>query len=260
MYGGVFDITNHPRQDDFLQSVDVEDIWGVGRQYTKFLKRHGINTAHDLKNANDNWVKKHMTIVGLRTVWELRGVSCIELEDVSEPNKQIIRSRGFGRSVECLEELKEAISTHTTRAGEKLREQESVASYLSVFVETNRFKTEEPQYSNSSGYHLPEPTAYTPELIKYAQLNLERIYKKGYRYNKAGVVLMGLVPNNQVQLNLLQPARPYSRDNALMDSVDLINTQWGSNTIRYASCGIKQPWQMRRAIQKTNGVRSQYLT
>ena len=162
MCGSVFDITNHSRQDDFLQSVDVEYIWGVGRQYTKFLKRHGIHTAFDLKNAPDHWIKKYMTIVGLRTVWELRGISCIELEEVSEPNKQIIRYRSFGKPVESLEKLKEAISVYATRAGDKLRQQQSVTSYLSVFLETNRFKPDEPQYANSSGCYLHEPTAYTP--------------------------------------------------------------------------------------------------
>ena len=129
---------------------------------TKFLKRHGIHTAFDLKNAPDHWIKKYMTIVGLRTVWELRGISCIELEEVSEPNRQIIRSRSFGKPVESLEKLKEAIPVYATRAGEKLRQQQSVTSYLSVFLETNRFKPDEPQYANSSGCYLHEPTAYTP--------------------------------------------------------------------------------------------------
>lgn len=247
MCGGVFDITNHPRQDDFLQSIDVEDIWGVGRQYTKFLKRYGIQTALNLKNAPDNWVKKYMTIVGLRTVWELRGISCIELEEVSEPNKQIIRSRSFGKPVESLEELKEAVSTHATRAGQKLREQGLVASYISTFIETNRFKPEDPQYGNSAGWNLHEPTAYSPELIRYAIANLERIYKQGYRYKRAGVVLMGLVPQDQIQLSLMHSARPYSRDKALMNSIDRINSHWGSDAIRFAACGIKQAWQMRRA-------------
>ena len=247
MCGGVFDITAHPRQDDFLRSVDVEDIWGVGRQYANLLKRNGIHTAFDLKNAPDHWIKKNMSIVGLRTVWELRGIPCIELEEVAEPNKQIIRSRSFGKPVESLEELKEAVSAHASRASEKLREQGLVASYISTFIETNRFKPEDPQYGNSAGWNLPEPTAYSPELIRYAIANLERIYKQGYRYKRAGVVLMGLVPQDQIQLNLLHSARPYSRDKALMNSIDSINSHWGSDTIRLAASGIKQAWQMRRA-------------
>lgn len=144
MCKGVLDITNHPRLDDFLQSINLEDVWGVGRQYTKLLMRNRILTALDLKNASDFWVKKHMTIVGLRMVLELRGISCIELDELNEPKQEIIRSRSFGKSVTDLQELKEAVAFHTTRAAEKLREQHSIASYISAFIETNRFKIDEP--------------------------------------------------------------------------------------------------------------------
>src|SRR3972149_3969523 len=245
--GWVMDITNHPRLDDFLQSVDVEDIWGVGRQYSRLLKRRGINTALDLKNASDVWVKKHMTIVGLRTVWELRGIPCIELEDLSEPNKQIIRSRGFGRPVDNLAELREAVTFHTTRAAEKLREQKLIASHISTFIEINRFKTEEPQYSKSAGCYLPEPTAYTPLLIKYALQCLDRIYREGFKFIRAGVVLIEIVPEDQIQLNLFVPSRPLEKDKSTMKAVDRINIKWGSNTIKYASSGLEQSWRMKRA-------------
>ncbi|MGH7799351.1 MAG: DUF4113 domain-containing protein [Thermodesulfobacteriota bacterium] len=114
-------------------------------------------------------------------------------------------------------------------------------------METNRFKTDSPQYSNSAGCYLPEPTAYTPLLIKYALNNLERIYKEGYRFVKVGVMLMGIVPEDQVQLNLLEPVRPIERDRAIMKAVDKINVSWGSNTVKYASSGLEQEWRMRRA-------------
>src|SRR3990172_1725206 len=247
MCGGVMDITNHPRIDDFLQSVDVEDIWGVGRQYSRLLKRRGINTALDLRNTSDVWVKKHMSIVGLRTVWELRGISCIELEDLSEPNKQIIRSRSFGKPVQTLQELKEAVTFHATRAAEKLREQKSVTFFISAFIETNRFRTEEPQYSNSAGCYLPEPTAYTPLLIKNALACLERIYREGFKFIRAGVVLMDIVPEDQIQLNLFVPSRPVEKDKSTMKAVDRINFKWGGNTIKYASSGREKPWRMKRA-------------
>src|SRR3990172_11581216 len=247
MCSGVFDITGHPRMDDFLSSVKVEDVWGVGMQYTRLLNRNWILTALDLKNANDTWVKKHMTVVGLRTVLELRGIPCIELEDLNEPNKQIIWSRSFGRPVQNLQELKEAITLHTTRAAEKLREQKSVALHISAFIETNRFKTEEAQYSNSAGCYLPEPTAYTPLLIKYALQCLEKIYREGFKFIKAGVMLMDIVPEDQIQLNLFVPSRPLERDKSTMKAVDKINVKWGSNTIKYASSGLEQSWRMKRA-------------
>jgi DNA polymerase V len=247
MCGGVFDITNHPRMDDFLSSIRVEDVWGVGIQYGNLLHQHWISTALDLKNANDTWVRKHMTVVGLRTVWELRGVPCMDLEDMEEPRKQIIRSRSFGKPVESFQELKEAVSTYTTRAAEKLRAQESVTPFISVFIETNRYKTHEPRYSNSAGRHLPEPTAYTPLLIKYAIACLERIYREGYRFIKAGVVLMDIIPEDQIQLSLFVPRRPIVKDRALMKAVDTTNIKWGSSTIKYGSSGLGQTWSMKRA-------------
>ncbi|HWP91547.1 MAG TPA: Y-family DNA polymerase [Thermodesulfobacteriota bacterium] len=247
MCSGVFDITNHPRTDDFLASVNVEDIWGVGRQYAKLLNRNGVFTALDLKNAPENWVKKYMTIVGHRTQLELRGISCIELDDLNEPKKQIIRSRGFGRPVTSLNELRESISTHTTRATEKLREQRSVAFHISVFIETNRFKTDEPYYGNLAGCSLPEPSAYTPLLIKYALQCLDRIFREGYKYSRAGVMVTDIVPEDQIQLNLYEHPRDVERDKSLMRAVDRLNDKWGSNTIRYGSSGIEQEWRMRRA-------------
>lgn len=247
MCSGVFDITNHPKINDFLSNVKVEDIWGVGMQYTKLLDRNWIFTALDLKKANDTWAKKNMTVVGLRTQWELRGVPCIELDDLNEPKKQIIRSRGFGRPVQCLQELKESITFHTTRATEKLREQKSIASHISAFIQTNPFKTDEPQYANIAGCYLPEPSAYTPLLIKFALKCLERIYREGFKYIKAGVMVMDIKPEDQVQLNLFEPPRPIEEEKALMKAVDRINMKWGSNTVKYASSGLDQNWRMKRA-------------
>lgn len=247
MCGGVFDITNHPRTDDFLASIQVEDIWGVGRQYAKLLNRNFIQTALDLKNASDKWVRKNMTVVGHRTQLELQGISCIELDDFDEPKKQIIRSRSFGKYVEGLEELKEAITFHMTRAAEKLREQKSITGYVSVFIETNRFKTEHPQYFNTAGCKLPEPTAFTPVLVKYALQCLERIYREGFKFIKGGVMIADIRPEEEVQLNLFEAPRPVKKEMALMKAVDRLNYKWGSNTVKIASSGVKQEWSMKRA-------------
>jgi DNA polymerase V len=127
-YGGVFDITSHTQMNELLEQIRVEDIWGIGRQYTKLLNQNGIYTALQLKNASDTWIRKHMSVSGLRTVWELRGISCIPLEEAPPSKKAIISSRSFGRPVESLEELKEAIASYISRASEKLRAQQSVTS------------------------------------------------------------------------------------------------------------------------------------
>jgi DNA polymerase V len=247
MCGGGFNITNHPRIDDFLSSVKVEDIWGVGMQYTKLLYQNWIFTALDLKNATESWVRRHMTVVGRRTQLELRGIPCIELEDFHEPKKQIIRSLSFGRPVETLEELREAVTSHTTRATEKLREQGSIAAYVNTFINTNPFKKDGPQYANIAGCSLPEPSAYTPILIKHALECLERIYKHGFKYIRAGVIITDIRPEDQVQLNLFEPTRQIDEDRSLMKAVDSINTKWGSNTVKYASAGIKHGWSIKRA-------------
>jgi DNA polymerase V len=231
MCGGCIQYYRTPKDGRFPVEYQGRGCMGVGIRYANLLHQNWISTALDMKNASDTWVKKHMTVVGLRTVWELRGIPCMDLENMADPRKQIIRSRSFGMSVEDIQELREAVSTHTTRAAEKLRAQESVTPFISVFIETNRFKTDEPQYSNSAGRHLPEPTAYTPLLIKYAIAYLERIYRKGYRFIKAGVVLMDIIPEDQIQLNLFVPRRPIARDRALMKAVDTTNIKWGSSTI-----------------------------
>ncbi len=246
MCQGVFNITNHSRIDDFLESVGVEDVWGVGPAYSKLLKYHRIHTALKLRDTNEDWIRKHMTVIGLRTVWELKGISCIGLEDVTPDKKEIVSSRSFGRPVETRKELEEAVSSYVTRAAEKLRSQNSIASYVTTFIETNRYK-DEPQYNNSATARLSIPTDYTPELIENAHICLDRIYKSGYRFKKAGVMLGGIVPSNEVQLNLLVK-QDRSRDKKIMDALDEINLTWGTDTVKYASSGLEPKWKMRRRM------------
>ena len=243
--GGVFSIYKHPKTDQILDRIDVFDIWGIGRQYTKLLRGYGINTALDLKNTSDTFVRKHMTVVGLRTIWELRGTPCINLEDIPEPKKEIVRSRSFGHDVDNLHDLREAISMHTSRAAEKLRDQNSIAGFLSVFLKTNRFK-DVPQYSNSLGCYLHEPTSFTGDLINHALAILDKVYKENYKYKKAGVMLAEIAPETQSQLNLFKPNHNLKEQIRLMKAFDRINNSWGRDTIKYASSGIKRSWSMKR--------------
>jgi len=245
---GVFDIANHPRMDEILNAFPVGDVWGVGPQYEALLKRHGILTALQLKCAQDAWVKKHLTVMGLRTVMELRGVSCFSLEEMPMAKKGIMSSRSFGRPVESLDELKESIATYVAYAAEKLRQQHSAASILHVFLLTNRFKTEEPQYGNSATTILPVPSSYTPDLIRSAQELLEKIYKPGYRYKKTGVFLTEIVPQDRIQTNLLVPDYPHEKNRTLMKMVDHINARWGPDTVRFAAEGMEKEWHMRRNL------------
>lgn len=245
MCQGVLDITNHSRIDDFLSSVAVDDVWGVGWEYSKLLKRNGINTALDLRDANETWIRKKMTVQGLRTVLELRGISCIGLEEVVSDKKEIVNSRSFGKGVDNYQEVSEAIASYASRAAEKLRSQNSICGHISVWIRTNGFK-DDPQYSNSISCRLPEPTAYTPLLIKYALHLLKKIYRNGYKYKKAGVILMDIVPAENTQYNLFTKI-DHGQNVKLMEAYDLINQNWGSDTIRSAASGYERRWAMKRA-------------
>jgi len=241
--GGVLNLTASPYRDRALASIPVEKIWGVGRQYARFLRRHGIETALDLRNAEDSWVKKHMSVVGLRLVRELRGTPCLSLEECPPAKKEICVSRSFGKPVTARSELEEAVAAYTTRAGEKLRRQRSAAGALMVFMMTNRFR-DEPQYCTSTVRELPVPTACTQELIRYALGATGEIYRTGYRFNKAGVVLAALVPDDQIQTDLFDTKNREASDR-LMQALDTVNARMGRNTLTYAAAGVKQDWRTR---------------
>lgn len=245
MCQGVLDITNHRRTDDFLRSVEVDDVWGVGWEYAKLLKRNGIKTVLDLRDTDEAWIRKKMTVQGLRTVLELKGISCIELEEEVSDKKQIVNSRSFGKDVDNYQEISEAIASYATRAAEKLRKQNSICGHISVWIRTNGFK-DDPQYSNSISTRLPEPTAYTPLIIKYSIHLLKKIYRNGYKYKKAGVILMNIVPSQNTQYNLFTNI-DHDRNEKLMKAYDKINSSWGSETIRLAASGYKRSWAMKRA-------------
>jgi DNA polymerase V len=243
---GTFDITDHPDTDILLESIPCNDVWGVGMQYEKLLKLNGILTARNLKYADDAWLRKKMTVMGLRTVWELRGISCIPLEMATLSKKGICSSRSFGKPVETLNELAEALADYTAIAAEKLRKQRSVAPILQVYLSTNRFKPE-PQYSAHITYKLPEATAYTPELVRYATACLGKIYRPGYQYKKVSIFFAGIQPQKYLQPNLFPVTRnTFAQKSRFMNAVDSINGRWGSNTAQFAAAGIKKSWRMRR--------------
>jgi DNA polymerase V len=243
---GVLDITNHPNIDKVLDFTKVGDIWGVGRQYEKMLNHNGIMTALQLKNADDHFIKKSMTIAGLKTVFELRGKSCIKLDQVQPDPKSIVRSGSFSKPTNRLSDIKEAIAFYVTRAAEKLRDQELIASHIRVFFSTNYFNLDVPQYSNSVVIKLPVASSFTPELINHALFGLERIFKKDYLYKKAGIMLTGILPQDQVQLNFFT-ARDIEREKLLMGAVDKINGRFGRGKIQFGAAGINREWKSRPA-------------
>lgn len=239
---GVFLLPKDP--DAILKKIAVADIWGVGRQYAKLLQRFGMHTAYDLKNADDRWIKKRMTICGLRTVHELRGIVCYSLDQNPESKQSIACARSFGKPTAELADLKEAVATYTARAAQKLRAQKSVASALYVFITTKHYS----KYRYAKGICMPlaVPTAYTPTLIEYAHRGLAAIYKSEYYYKKAGVILLDFVDEQHTQADLFLPA-PSSTQTNCMRMLDHINKKWGRKTVHFAAEGIKKPWLMRQS-------------
>ena len=267
-YGGVVDLTGKD-VDQYLEDCDVSDLWGIGPRYAHFLKSAGgadgqqpdlweaaglepvlgrrrVETALELKNCPDTWVRKHLTIKGLRLVWELRGVSCLPLEVFEKPRKGLCCSRSFGRPVTTLEDLRGAVAMHCSRAGEKLRRQRLAASHLTVFVSTSRFRQRpEEVYSGAASCRLPFPTNYTPGLISSARSLLERVYRPGFVYHKAGVLLTDIVPESERQQSVLAGIDDERRLRA-MHAVDEINRRHGRHTVRPLALPAGRGWDMRR--------------
>jgi len=238
---GVFEFTDSA-VDEILAQTGVEHIWGVGIKTAIKLKRAGIETALALRDTDVEWIRQRFGVVGVRTVYELRGTSCYELQDQPTKKKSVTVSRIFGRKVETVEELKEAIASYTCRAGEKLREEGLAASVMIVFVMTSRFVNKRKRYFNSHTAAFPTATNYTPELIDCATKAVEQLYRKGFQFNKASLILGGLVPEDSVQANFLDKLdRQKSR--RLMQAVDAVNARLPFAPLRWAAEGINQPWQ-----------------
>ena len=233
--------------DELLARTAVGDIWGIGPRSVDKLRRRGITTGLQLKQVDENWVRCQLTISGLRTVMELRGISCIEIDDSRIRKQSLVCSRSFGRPVTELSELREALSAYVSRAAEKLRAQSSLASCLHVFLLTNRFRSDLPQYSRHLTLSLAEPSSSTPSLLRPALKGLEQLFKTGYSYKKVGVMLTGLVPAARRQLSLFAPQA--ASDTTLMLAMDQINHRWGRDTLYYAGTGQERAWAGRQAFE-----------
>jgi len=238
-HGGVFVLPDEGL-DALLATIEVGDVWGIGRRQTQKLFACGISTALDLKNGNDTWLRKHLTVTGLRTAMELRGISCLPLEESPPPRKSVTSSRSFGQPVTDLAWLREALSSYIAIAAQKLRVEDLKTGCVQVYLTTNRFREGEPQYANSKTITLPIHTSSTLDLIHYADEVLRQLYRPGYAYKKVGVVLMDLVSAGHVQAHLF--LIPPKGQEALMGAMDQINRRWGRDTLHSAAAGFLRPW------------------
>lgn len=230
--------------DKYLLQTPIREIWGIGKEKEIFLKRNGITNALELKNAQDDWIKKHLTITTLRTVWELRGIPCIALEEAVPSKKAIGTSRTFGYEVQTFEEIEEAVSAYTSHAAHKLRKQGSMAQYIQVYIESNPFK-DGPYYRNSAGTRLM-PTAYTPKLIEIAKGLAKKIYREGWSYKKCGIILSDFLSKQHGQSDFFEASYENSAKESLMRTIDHHNAK-REIQLFWASEGIDKPWFMKQA-------------
>ena len=233
---------------NLLEETPVEEVWGIGPRYAARLRRRDVFTAQQLSDLPDRWIRENLGgIAGLRVVRELRGESCLDLEDAA-PKKEIVCSRSFGNPVTKKKELEEAVATYAARAAEKLRQQGSLASLVTVFFYTDRFQKEEPQYGNSASFSLREPTDATGVLIKAALSLAGRIFRGGYSYKKCGVLLSGILAAEDRPLSLF-PSPNREKERGLSGLLDHVNEKWGRDTLVYAAQGTGcQKWPMRREM------------
>lgn len=227
-----------------LRCISVGDLWGIGGQYRRKLERQGIRTAYDLSQQSERWARKHMTVVGARMIRELCGVSCLPLELMVAPKKNICTSRSFGKTLRDYGPISEAMATHAASCAKKLRQQKSRAGLLTAFVQSNPFLEHEPQYSKSTLVRLPAPTNSDITLTKFALSALERIFRPGFAYKKCGVIVDGIVDANPLQETLFY--QEPEKDVALMQALDALNSQYGRGACRIASQGIERRWKLRQ--------------
>ena len=245
--GGVVDIREPHRRDRLLQVMAVGEVWGIGRRLQAHLADMGIKTAWDLAKADPRLLRKRFSVVVEKTARELFGVACLEMEPQAPAKREICCSRSFGHRVHALDELREAVATYATRAGEKLRQQQSLCSLLHVGIRTGLFNTNEERVSLSVTCHLPYPTDDTRLLVQSAIAGLDQIYKAGPAYAKASVMLMDLCQRNEYTPDLFAPTQPAGTDQ-LMQTMDQINQRWGKGTIRPGRVPTQSEWQMQRQL------------
>ncbi|MFD3003513.1 Y-family DNA polymerase [Pontibacter toksunensis] len=241
---GVLVLTDPYHIRKALEATKIEDVWGIGTQYAKFLKKRNIHTAYDFTQLSENWVRKHMTVVGVRLLKELRGESCLELEEVAPPKKGICTSRSFGKKLNNFEEVQEATATYAAKCAKKLRQQKSCARMITVFVNTNWFSERDSQYHGSKTICLPVASNSDIELIHYANIALKAIYRDGYWYKKSGVVVTDIVPENQVQLDLLDTV-DREKHAKLMEVIDGLTDKFGRGKVSVATQGVDKSWLLR---------------
>ena len=245
LHNGVMVLDTEEKIAHALSDYPVENLWGVGRQFSHKLIREGIETAAQFRELPIDWVHAHMTIVGVRMWRELWGESCIPLKTVLDPKKGMCTSRAFGKVTADYGQLKEATSSYAARLGVKLRREQLCASVISVRLLTNKFINEAEQAFPAITIPLEHPVNNTVDLVKVALYGLKKIYLRGYFFKKVEITATGLIPETEVQLNIFSTYKG-EKHNQVSKVLDQLNLHFGAGTLRLAGEGKDQKWSMKR--------------
>jgi len=241
---GVF-ILHDYLEDIILDHICIEKIWGVGKKLSIFFHKYGIHTAKDLRDADLKWIQKKVNITAKKMVKELRGISCMNIESETKNKKSIRTSRTFGKMVKNKNEIASSLAMYTARCGEKLRMQNSYATFAHIFISTNPFRNDLKQYSNFKTIEFPVATHDTGEMTTYILDAFNKIYKEGYSYKKAGIILSGIIPDGHVQENIFD-TMDRLKSKTIMKTIDSINRKMGRDMIRLASQGYLKKWKLKQ--------------
>lgn len=241
--GGVYIIDSEEKRIKALKWLAVEDVWGIGRKHSERLNSYKVFTAYDFVELHDDWVRKHLSVVGLRLKHELEGEPTLGLETV-QSKKAIATTRTFDRMHTDFESIKERVSTFAASCAEKLRKQHSCANVVMVFLHTNWHRKDLPQYGKNIVVKTHYPTNSSIDLIQYAVQGLEHLFKDGFHYKKAGVIVMGITPENVKQFSLFTAENP--KHLPLMKTIDSLNKSIGQNKVKFASQDLGRMWKMKQ--------------
>ena len=243
---GIVNLINTKQIDQILKEIEINEVWGVGRQLTKFYIKNGIHTAYQLKNMHNNWIKKNTNVLGSRTAMELKGIPCVSLKEHQEKRKNCCVSRSFGRKVTKLEELSESVTIHCLNAAEKIRSDNQTTKRITVFIRTSPFQKDKNYYANSKDIDLPVRTNDSIELVKQALIALQYIYRKGYKYQKAGIIFSGLNEVDIYKKNLFSSINNEEKRKKLMKAIDYTNIKYGRHALSIAQAGLRKKWNIKR--------------
>ena len=249
---GVFVLNSEETIRQAIRQFPIEKVWGVGRGFSSFLQKNGIRTAYEFSQLNNSFIRDHLGVVGLRMAYELRGISCLPITQAKPARKMIMTSRSFSHPVTTYEEMSESVAAYTSECAAKLRYDKLIAGRISVHIRTFSHRTEQPQNNVECGMNLPIPISNTLQLAKAAEELLAKLYKPGYKYKKAGVLLSELSPVESVQLNLFSSEKNVHQ---LMNTLDFLNSKYGKQTVAMLSEGIERNWKM-----KSNFRSNRYTT